>query len=145
MQIKPRQVNDSLSYLVAILRKDLIFRKYFSTRWRSLYCHQSQRRWNLTPFLEGIAGSPPRSYIINQLIAVIPAVGKDAAVLYIYVFKNRNYKVYIIPLPFADHYADGIAVCIHGCMNFCAGPAPAVADFSRGGLSFLAPALCWWA
>ena len=71
-------------------------------------------------------------YIINQLIAVIPAVCKNTAVFNIYMFKDRNGKVYVVPLSLTDHYVDRIAVCINGCMNFCAGTAPAVPDFSRG-------------
>ena len=82
-------------------------------------------------------------YIINQLAAVISAVGRDTAVFYIYMLKDRNGKVNVVALSLADHYADGIAVCICGCMNLCAGTTPAVPDFSRGGgLSFRAPALC---
>lgn len=71
-------------------------------------------------------------YIINQLAAVISAVGRDTAVFYIYMLRDRNGKVNVVALSLADHYADGIAVCICGCMNLCAGTAPAVPDFSRG-------------
>ena len=57
----PIYVKASLSYRVAMRRNPFSLRKYFSTRWRSLYSHQSQRRSNLAPFLEGIVGSPPFS------------------------------------------------------------------------------------
>lgn len=71
-------------------------------------------------------------YIIYQLIAVIPAVCKNTAVFNIYMLKDRNGKVYVVPLSLTNHYVDRITVCINGCMDFCAGAAPAVSNFSRG-------------
>lgn len=69
--------------------------------------------------------------IINELIAVIPAVSQDAAVFHIDMFQDRDRIVDIIPLSFTDHYVNGIAVCIHGSMYLCTGTAAAVPDFVR--------------
>ena len=71
-------------------------------------------------------------YIINQLIAGIPPVSKYAAVFNVYMFKDGDCKVDVIALSFTDHHVDGIAVCIHGCVDFCTGTATAVPNFSRG-------------
>ena len=48
------------------------------------------------------------------------------------MLKDRNGKVYAVALFLTNHYADRITVCINGCMDFCAGAAPAVSGLSRG-------------
>lgn len=73
----------------------------------------------------------PAINVINKFIAVISTVGKDIASFNIYMFKDGDCEIDIIPLPFTDHYVNRITICIHSSMDFCAWTAAAVPDFVR--------------
>ena len=118
-------------------------RKYFSTRWRSLYSHQSQRRSNLAPFFGRDCWLPAIFIdIVGQVPTVITTVRKYTASFYIDMFQYRDGKIDVIALSFTKHQIDRIAISVYGCMDFGTGSSPAVPDFVWRP-PFFAPALCW--
>lgn len=79
--------------------------------------------------------------IINQLVAIIPSICQYIASIQIYMLQQRNRKINIVALSFADHDKNGIPIGIYCRMDFGAGSSTAMSDFIRRP-PFLAPALC---
>mgnify|MGYP003179350996 CR=1 FL=1 len=82
--------------------------------------------------------------IINQLVAVISPISQDLAAVQADWFQQWDCHIDIVPLSLAQPKINRITVCIYNCMDFCAGPATAMANQTCWP-PFFAPALCWWA
>lgn len=126
-------------------RNAFSFRNSFSSRWRSLYSHQSHFLSNFAPFLDGLSVPLRAIYLVSQFLTIISPVRKYLASFYVpYLFQNRNGAGDIIPLALTYHKVNWIAIGICYCMDLGTGSASVTADFIWCPPLF-SPALCWCA